>query len=167
MRIVLVALGSACALSWSGASSATPDFPQVVVQDLSLPGITIDPPQGCTLCHPTDAGGTSLSPFGTLVRQDGAAPYDENSLRMALAQIELDEPKLIDDIKAGRDPNTDSSAAGVVHAPEYGCGLARSRSTSPFSIAAVAASGLLVAVRRGRHRRRSRNVRRAAPTFGN
>jgi hypothetical protein len=144
-------------LTWAATSSATPDFPAVVAQYLSLPSLAIDPPQGCKLCHPTDAGGTSLSPFGTLVLQDGAVPYDESSLRNALAQIELDDPQLIDDIKAGRDPNSDPNA-GNVHAPQYGCGLAQKAEPTPWVIAAAVALALGASARRRaglRHRQRS------------
>jgi MYXO-CTERM domain-containing protein len=151
MRIVAVSL-LAAALAWSRASAATPDFPQVVVQYLSLSAITVDPPQGCKLCHPTDSGGTSLSPFGSLVLQDGATPYNDSSLRAALALVQLDEPQLIEDIKAGRDPNTDANAGGAVHAPQYGCGLAAGSRPAPLSIAAVVSIALLAAGRRRRRR---------------
>jgi hypothetical protein len=111
--------------AWPGAARATPDFPAAVVQDLGLPGITIDAPQGCTLCHTTDAGGTSLKEFGHLLQQDGLQPYDEPSLAQALAQVGGEEPQLIDDIRAGIDPSADAASTGNVHTPEYGCGVAR------------------------------------------
>jgi hypothetical protein len=152
-RIGVAALIVGLALSWAATCSATPDFPAVVVRALSLPGITFDPPQGCTLCHPTDAGGTSLSTFGALVRQDGASPYNETSLEQALTQIELDEPRLIDDIKAGRDPSADTSAANV-HSPEYGCALGRGPAPEPLAIAGIVSAALLGSLtRRARSRR--------------
>lgn len=138
----------ALSLAWARASSATPDFPAVVVQYLGLDaGITIDPPQGCKLCHPTDSGGTSLAPFGTLVLQDGAMPYDEASLTQALAEIELDDPQLIADIRAGRDPNDDTGSADV-HTPEYGCALGERAPGEPLPIVAVASVALLAWTRR-------------------
>jgi hypothetical protein len=141
-RVGVAALVVGLVLAWATTCSATPDFPAVVVRALSLPGITFDPPQGCTLCHPTDAGGTSLSPFGALVRQDGASPYDESSLEQALAQVELDEPQLIDDIKAGRDPSADTGAANV-HSPEYGCALGRGPAPEPLTMAGIVSVALL------------------------
>ncbi|HEY2511511.1 MAG TPA: hypothetical protein VGI39_11670 [Polyangiaceae bacterium] len=108
-----------CALL-SREARATPDFPSVVQQALELEAITIDPPNGCTLCHTSDAGGTSLRTFGSLMQQYGAQPYDEGSLKQALGELGQNEPQLIADIKAGKDPNEDSSA-GSAHTPEYGC----------------------------------------------
>ena len=99
---------------------ATPDFPMVVQQELELTVITVDPPNGCTLCHTTDVGGSSLRAFGSLLQQYGAQPYDEGSLKQALGEAAQNEPQLIADIKAGKDPNDDSSA-GSAHTPEYGC----------------------------------------------
>jgi hypothetical protein len=111
----------AAALLVTGRSArATPDFPQVVVRTLALPGITIDPPQGCTLCHTTDAGGTALRPFGALVLQDGAQPYEEATLEQALGQIQHDDPQLVADIQAGKDPNDDTGSAARP-TPTYGC----------------------------------------------
>jgi hypothetical protein len=136
----------------STAASATPDFPAAVVQDLGLPGITIDPPQGCTLCHATDAGGTSLKPFGQLLQQYGVKPYDEASLSQALSQLEVDEPALVEDIRAGRDPSSDTTS---VHSPEYGCAVGR-RGTGGdgrSALAAVAATLGAAAIRRRRRRR--------------
>jgi hypothetical protein len=141
--------------SWSGRALATPDFPGVVVQALSLPGITIDAPQGCTLCHTTDAGGTSLRPFGHLLQQYGVTPYDEGSLKQALAALEQEQPQLIDDIKQGRDPNDDSGAS-TGHTPEYGCSLAgpRAGALSPLALA-MAALGAVALLRRLVRRLRS------------
>jgi hypothetical protein len=162
-RIGVAAFVVGLALAWAAPCSATPDFPAAVVRDLSLPGITIDPPQGCTLCHPTDAGGTTLSPFGTLVRQDGASPYDEGSLQQALAQIELDEPQLIDDIKAGRDPSGDTSSANV-HSPEYGCALGRGPAPEPLAMAGIVSAALLASMtRRARSRKPQKLARSIAP----
>jgi len=118
------ALVGASVLFGSHAARATPDFPAVVVKTLGLPGVTIDPPQGCTLCHATDSGGTALRPFGTLILQDGAQPYAETTLEQALAQVGKDEPGLIADIQAGKDPN-DDQAATTLPTPQYGCAAAR------------------------------------------
>jgi hypothetical protein len=142
------------ALTWGGTARATPDFPAVVVKALGLPGITVDPPQGCTLCHSTDSGGTSLRSFGTLLQQYGVQPYEESTVGPALAQVQQSDPQLIDDIKAGRDPNDDTGSANV-HSPEYGCVASRARGSR--GVAWVAALGLFCAVlglRRSRARTR-------------
>jgi len=121
-RGAIVAVVLALALTGASSARATPDFPQAVVEDLGLPGITIDPPQGCKLCHPTDSGGTSLQPFGQLLQQYGVQPYDESSLKEALSQVQQNEPQLVTDIEDGRDPNQDPDAANL-HSPRYGCAL--------------------------------------------
>jgi hypothetical protein len=139
-------------ITGTSSARATPDFPGVVVDALGLPGITVDPPMGCKLCHPTDAGGTSLQPFGQLLQQYGAQANDEASLRAALALVEQNDPQLIADIKEGRDPNLD---AGNVHTPQYGCGVARRNTAGSLPpIAALAAILLLGAMRRQASRTR-------------
>jgi hypothetical protein len=150
----------ALALMITGTSSAraTPDFPQVVVKDLGLSGITIDPPQGCTLCHPTDAGGTSLQPFGQLLQQYGVQPYDESSLEQALSQVEQNEPQLVADIKDGRDPNDDADAANL-HSPQYGCALAGGANQGPLGPVPPWAGIVLLALAR----RRGSRTRGPAP----
>jgi hypothetical protein len=143
--------------TWSLGARATPEFPQAVVQDLGLPGITVGAPQGCTLCHPTDAGGLSLKPFGQLLLQNGVKPYDPSSLKLALDQVELEEPQLVDDIRAGRDPSSDTTD---VHRPEYGCSAATMGSHAPQPLAPtlLAVGALLVA--RGLRRRSASRLRR-------
>jgi len=125
VHVMAAALAGLLVSAWPAPARATPDFPGAVVQDLGLPGITVDAPQGCTLCHTTDAGGTSLKEFGHLLQQDGLQPYDEPSLAQALAQVGQEEPQLIDDIRAGMDPSADAANTGSVHTPEYGCAVAR------------------------------------------
>jgi MYXO-CTERM domain-containing protein len=128
---------------------ATPDFPGVVVSTLGLSGITIDPPQGCTLCHTTNLGGTSLRPFGELLLQDGTQPYNESSLKQALAELMASDPKLTEDIKEGRDPNDDVST-GTVYTPEYGCSVAGGGGPPFGAWPTLIAAGLLFARRRSR-----------------
>jgi uncharacterized protein (TIGR03382 family) len=139
-------------LLWPAKARATPDFPAAVEQDLMLSRITIDPPNGCTLCHPTDAGGTTLKPFGNLLQQYGVVPYNTASLAAALGEVEMNQPQLIADIKAGRDPSPDINN---VPTPEYGCAVTQSREGSGPG-AAWCVSVALFAV--GRARRRARRV---------
>jgi hypothetical protein len=148
---ILGALVVTALVAASRRAEATPDFPAVVVQTLGLPQVTIDPPQGCRLCHTTDQGGTSLRPFGTLMQQYGAQPYQPSSVQAALAAVEQNEPQLVDDIKAGRDPNDDTGNANV-HTPEYGCGVARGGGPADVTLLA----GTLVALRTWRAGRRRR-----------
>jgi MYXO-CTERM domain-containing protein len=137
-----------------GTAQATPDFPAAVAQDLALPSITIDAPNGCTLCHTTDAGGTALHPFGQLLQSYGVGPYDQNSLKLALEEIALQEPQLIADIKAGKDPNGDISASSV----QYGCSATSGPRDRASAAAFVLAAVALVLLERAR-RRRVRNDR--------
>ncbi len=105
-------------------AGATPDFPQVLDSDLSLTAKieTTFPPDGCLLCHTTEVGGKqSLKAFGTLAHQYGASSYNPNSLKAALTAVQGANPKLIDDLKAGKDPNQDSSAGSTLPSPGYGC----------------------------------------------
>jgi hypothetical protein len=150
-RTVLATLACAVFMLQVGVARATPDFPGAVVSDLMLPGITIDAPMGCTLCHTSDLGGTTLKPFGTLLQADGLAPYNLTSLHDALAQIATEQPKLIADIKAGIDPSPD--VAGIV-APEYGCSLTRAGAPPSWIVAgALAGTALVFAGRRRRPQR--------------
>jgi hypothetical protein len=152
-RAALVSL----VLTWGGAAHATPEFPGVVEQALGLSAITVDPPQGCTLCHTTDSGGTALRPFGSLMQQYGTQPYQDDSLRGALAAVEEKEPQLVADIKASRDPNDDPGASSLP-TPEYGCSASRRGSLPgpgwPLAFVALAVTALL---------RRLRNARRELP----
>jgi hypothetical protein len=155
------ALAALATLAWPRAAAATPDFPAAVEQDLALPSITVDPPRGCTLCHPTDSGGTELKAFGHLLQQYGAQPYDTASLKQALAQVAIDEPQLVADIKAGRDPSSDTT---TVHTPEYGCSSATPgaapRQATPWP-PALALLALLARFRRWRGARSRHRPRRA------
>jgi hypothetical protein len=145
--------------SSSTRASATPEFPGVVEQTLGLTSLAIDPPQGCTLCHTSDAGGTSLRAFGELLLQYGTQPYEDSTLEQALAEVDQNEPQLITDIKAGRDPNDDPNVAPLP-TPEYGCNVAaKPRSPaipSPALIVVAAGGALVVRSARGRRRRRRR-----------
>jgi hypothetical protein len=149
------------ALALPSTALATPDFPAAVVRDLALPGITIDAPQGCTLCHTTDSGGTSLDAFGHLLQQNGLQPYDEPSLAQALDRVGQEDPQLVDDIRAGVDPSADATSTGNVHTPEYGCAIGRGEQPAPSGAAAMVA--VVVVVAAGRFVRRSTSRRHPHP----
>jgi hypothetical protein len=142
-------LAVALLFTWARSAGATPEFPGIVVQTLDLSGITIDPPLGCTLCHATDSGGTALRPFGTLLQQYGTQPYEDSTLEQALAQVGQNEPQLIADIKAGRDPNDDDSATALP-TPSYGCALGSPSSPGGAAPLVAFTSLLAFALRRRR-----------------
>jgi hypothetical protein len=152
---ILSTLALAASLTWASAAGATPDFPGVVVQTLGLTGITVGAPEGCTLCHTTNAGGPSLRAFGQLLFQDGTQPYNEGSLKTALAEVQLDEPALIADIKAGRDPNDDTSGLSSVETPTYGCATTPARAHASELHAHVGLALVALAWARGSRRRRA------------
>jgi hypothetical protein len=153
-RLRVAAFGAVLlSLAWAGVARATPDFPAVVVKTFDLPAIQIDPPQGCELCHTSDSGGTSLRPFGALLLQYGVQPYEETTLEQALGEVEQNEPQLVADIKAGRDPNDDTGSADV-HTPEYGCAAAGAPAHGRLAwLAALAPLALTLRRRRARRRR--------------
>jgi hypothetical protein len=156
VRSIVVVTAILAGATWSEAARATPEFPAIVVKTLGLSEITVDPPQGCTLCHSTDSGGTALRPFGTLVQQDGVQPYEDATLEQALAQIEQSQPALVADIRAGRDPNDDDSASAPP-TPQYGCSVGRAGASgrSPAQTAFLPFAWVLLAsLRSARARRR-------------
>jgi hypothetical protein len=155
-RLLPLTLLVAAVVVSADPARATPEFPGIVVQTLGLPGITIDPPNGCTLCHTTDSGGASLRPFGLLVQQDGAQPYEDATLEAALGEIAQSQPGLIADIKAGSDPNEDPSV-NALPTPSYGCVQAAgaspiTRNGLSLAVGAILALGVIRRRRRPRAR---------------
>jgi hypothetical protein len=157
---------------------ATPTFPADVQTYYGLATVPVDPPNGCRLCHTDDIGGTptTLRPFGRLLyTQLSVLPYDDQSVRSALMQLDTQYPTLAAAIKSGGDPNnapttpssgamTDGGAAVPVNAipadpiPEYGCTIGRARLGNALSLVWPIGSSLaLLAFRR--HRRHTRCAR--------
>jgi hypothetical protein len=144
-------------LFWSADARATQSFPGVVDATLALPtrGVeTIFPPDGCHLCHVEEAGGKPHTPFGTLVYASGAIPYQDSTLVAALNSIEMNQPQLIADLRAGMDPNADMSTSSQNLDPviSYGCGSIARGPCSPCGAVLVLGSGLVALVRRRRGR---------------
>lgn len=117
---------------------ATADFPGVIQRDLGLQS-----PPRCTVCHATDEGGagTVVRPFGVYLRSRGLRPFDQASLRNALAAAAGERHSSngggvtdIDALEAGEDPN---GAAGRELAPAFGCSSSSSANPLGF-LAAVA-----------------------------
>jgi len=139
---------------WTASAAATPTFPGDVVAQLDLSTVTIDPPQGCKLCHINEAGGDPLTIFGGLLKSFGAVAYSDASLRAALADVQSNYPQLIADIQQGVDPNTDPTI-GSRPTPEYGCAAIAPLSAHDGLPALGTAMGLVLILggRRSRDRR--------------
>jgi hypothetical protein len=139
LMIVPVLLG----LTISVSAAATPNFPAALQQDISAPSAP-----DCSVCHTDgDQGGlgTVNTPFGKNMRARGLVAFDTSSLQTALTEMETDHVDSagdclddIDELKAGRDPNTADppgtcadGGAGAAEQPSetpsgptptYGCG---------------------------------------------
>ena len=157
---------------------ATPNFPNAVKSDLSLSSAP-----SCSLCH-TDGNqggtGTVNTPFGKNMRARGLVAYDTSSLSTALTAMESGKVDSagsclpdIEELKAGRDPNTASDLADCAgdggapppatsetagpDVPAYGCGAeiaphAKGDGSSLWTF------GVLVAFAAGLRARRSRRL---------
>jgi|HubBroStandDraft_4_1064222.scaffolds.fasta_scaffold19680_3 hypothetical protein len=120
-------------VAWAYPAAASPTFPPVVDQDLDLTGaMTIEkaaaPPDGCLLCHLTEQGGLGTNnQFGTMMLQNGTAPDEPATLGPALDAVKMIDPRAIQDIIDGINPNDDPAALqSALPVPEYGCAV-RSR----------------------------------------
>lgn len=115
-------------LLWSAPASASPSFPAAVDQALGLTGDAIvekhiDPPMGCLLCHVVESGGAGTNnAFGHELLNAGAMQDVTATIAPALGKIGESNPRAIDDIRSGTNPNDDPAAAGDTPVPQYGCG---------------------------------------------
>jgi len=101
------------AATMAGTALASPPFPGVVQQTLNLPQAP-----DCTLCHGLGKIGfhTVTTTFGSTMLQYGAIAGNNETIRAALIQLQVNQSPLIADLIAGKDPN---AATGD---PRYGCG---------------------------------------------
>jgi hypothetical protein len=129
-RVVTLAglAGSVAASLWAATASASTTFPQAVDDHLKLTGnmrieVAVAPPDGCLLCHMTEAGGFGTNnAFGTELRMHGAVGAEPSTVGPALDSLEASDPHSIDDISMGINPNNDHSMPiAVLPQPEYGC----------------------------------------------
>jgi hypothetical protein len=128
---VAAAAAFVAAIAAPRGAQATETFPADVQTHYGLHAVPVDPPNGCQLCHQSDIGGdpTTLRPFGRLLyTQLGVQPYNDDSLRAALAQLDTQYTNLADDIATGKDPNVDLSGGegGITNpdpVPMYGCAV--------------------------------------------
>jgi MYXO-CTERM domain-containing protein len=157
-RACLFAAAVPTALGWAVPARATPNFPAVIQQ---VVGSAAPPP--CTICHnnPNGGLGTVTTVFGMYMRSRGLVPYDENSLRNALAAASAEQHVSNGDgisdtqaLREGLDPNAGSGGAPTqspLPPPDYGCGAQVASgqggsASGPFLVAA----GIAIVRRRRR-----------------
>jgi hypothetical protein len=155
-KVALVVL--APVLLWSAPAFASPSFPAAVDQALGLTGDAIvekhiDPPMGCLLCHVVESGGAGTNnAFGHEMLNAGAMQDVTATIAPALATIGESNPRAIDDIRSGTNPNDDPTAAGDTPLPQYGCGSIAGAPNGAASGLAWGAPLVLAAARRRRGR---------------
>jgi hypothetical protein len=171
MRSPLALISTSIALlvaAAPGQAAASPTYPGDIQADL---GLTFAPP--CTICHNSLAGGAGsvVQPFGVAMKAQGLVLEDPAALQAALDALDMlksdsncDKIADIDELKAGRDPNTGASidgstkfAGGMACAatPAYGCAAPQARVASEpaaweGALAVAAALGISLARRRAR-----------------
>jgi MYXO-CTERM domain-containing protein len=154
-----LAAGLVAALTAAKPAHAQAGYPPIIDMTLGIDLGKIDPPHGCQLCHTDPAGATtSLTAFGnrmvykyglisTMVETSAA----DQSVVTALKALQADDPKLIEDLQMGMDPNPDTPTGPI---PAYGCSGTVAPSSAPQGGAGlVAAAALAAAVGRRRRRR--------------
>jgi hypothetical protein len=117
-------------VAWSTNAFASDTFPQAVDQHLMLSGAStveakIAPPDGCLLCHVSESGGDGTNnAFGAAMKRAGAVGTEPNTVGPALEGLKTEEPRAVDDITMGINPNDDPLALqGAPPQPEYGCSV--------------------------------------------
>jgi MYXO-CTERM domain-containing protein len=128
---VRVAFAFLFVTAWSAPAVASTSFPAVVDQHLKLTGATTVenayPPagMGCLLCHMTPSGGIGTNnTFGAKLREKGAVGAEPSTVGPALDALEQVDPRAIDDLVMGINPNDDSEdPVRPLPQPEYGCAM--------------------------------------------
>jgi hypothetical protein len=153
-QLFRAALMAAPLLTLAASAHASPSFPSVVRDELSL-----DTAPTCALCHTTPTGGfgTAETPFAVYARSRGVKAGDAESLKNALRAAEAEQHDSdddgasdIDELMNGDDPNL--PGAGVA-APQFGCSAGTRRSGG--GVTGLLALAFAVAkLRRSRTRRR-------------
>jgi hypothetical protein len=170
VRLVLVrtgwlalAAGLVAALTAAKPAHAQAGYPPIIDMTLGIDLAKIDPPTGCQLCHTSSAGATtSLTAFGNrmvykygLISTTVETAAADQSLVSALNALKADDPKLIEDLQTGMDPNPDTPNGPI---PEYGCSStvapSGARNATKAGAGLVAAAAALAAAVARRRRRR-------------
>jgi MYXO-CTERM domain-containing protein len=165
------------ALAVPAPATASPPFPEAIKADLSLTytlgtsACLMSPTSDChcTICHMSNSGGvgTVVHPFGMSMKMAGLMLENTDSLKTALMTLDANKTDSdcdgvpdIEQLKAGRDPNTgvfidgsgmpapanDVGCTNAGPTVAYGCGaqLARTPASWPGAAALV---GLALAFR--------------------
>ncbi len=156
---LLVALGLGALAAAPSAAHASPGFPGVMLDHLSLPQA---PP--CWVCHAGNVTSydTVFTPFGRSLRLNGLIAEDSTSLTRALDELDRnnidsdhDGMSDIDELMRGYDPNTPPFEGP---APEWkvGCDAAGGAGGAPLTggLALTAVVGLALVGWRARSRKR-------------
>jgi hypothetical protein len=142
---LLFASAAATSLLIALPAAATPTFPDVLRTKLAL-STTPD----CSLCHSgTPARGNVNTPLGRTLLSRGLVANKEESLRTALDAITAENKDSdgdgvsdITELKAGQNPN--AAGEGETVTPEYGCTAAPGRTSSAWSLVALATTLVLL-----------------------
>jgi hypothetical protein len=163
--ILATAFGLA-AVFGAPSARASSDYPEKLQQALGMP---CAPP--CSLCHLTDQGGPGMlayddKPFPHAMWDAGMRGALPDSLQAALDKLAMDTSgapdsgaAMLDDLTAGKDPNTGGMADIACSDIRYGCGAhvaARPRFDGFALCAALAVLFGLGVLRRRRAARRTR-----------
>jgi hypothetical protein len=158
------AAGLVAALTAAKPAHAQAGYPPIISMTLGVDMDKIDPPTGCQLCHTSSAGSTtSLTAFGNrmvykygLISTSVETAAADQSVVTALNALQADDPKLIEDLQMGIDPNPDTPSGPI---PAYGCSgtvaPSRGRNATEGGAGLVAVAALAAAVACRRLRRAS------------
>jgi hypothetical protein len=139
---------------WTAPAWAQNGYPPIIDSTLGVQIESFLPQHGCQLCHTDPNGGTaSLRPFGELmVSRYGListmteTPAADESVATACTQLETGDPKLVEDLRMGMDPNVDASEP----VPAYGCSnsIAPGGATPSGALLAIGGAIALAMLRR-------------------
>jgi MYXO-CTERM domain-containing protein len=148
------------AMAWTSQAAASTSFPQQVDDHLKLTGAAtieraVAPPDGCLLCHQTELGGFGTNnAFGARLRQNGAVGAEPSTVGAALDALDRMDPRAIDDIMTGINPNDDpEDDVPPLPQPSYGCTMSGGAAAGDEAwAAALLAIAVLATSRRRPHR---------------
>jgi hypothetical protein len=144
-------------LSSTNVAAASPSFPAVVRESLTLP---VEPT--CSLCHQgAPSGTTAISAFVVSARARGLRGSDPGSVKTALSKMESDTVDSdgdgvpdITELRKGDDPSATAGQANVD--ATYGCIASLAPTSPPVNSMMTFGIGAFVAAIVGRRARRAR-----------